>query len=368
MPSFISNFERNVPNTHGIRVVAVAMLIFVGFVGFMEIRLAELGYYPSVADSLERWIGERDRASRLGNRALILIGASRFQLGLDMDTLRRETGLEPVQLAIDGSPFGPILAGLAADTRIKGTVLVDYYDSAIRSDRLDVPLRYQNSFEQRYRDESNWSLMAQTEARLAKFFRERFRSYADGANPFLSLTDRILQNPTSNESPVKQYLITLPDRSRIADYSLVKMPAFYYQRVSRELGIQLDVNAPDAEKILAHEIAAQHPEANEDFIRQVMAMREMVLTIKSRGGNVIFVAMPSSGMVREIEERRYPRNLFWDKFVEQIGTPTLHSAYDPNFLGFVCPDGAHLDSRDRTRFTATLVRSLGLDSSHKATP
>jgi hypothetical protein len=366
VPSSISNFERHVPNTRGIRVVAAAMLIFASFVGSMEIRLAELGYHPTIVDSMERWIGERERASRLGKRALILIGASRFQLGLDMNTLRRETGLEPVQLAIDGSPFGPILAGLAADPRIRGTVLVDYYDSAIRSDRIDVPLRYQSEFEQRPKGKINQSPTTLVETTLANFLHENLRIYADGASPVTSLLDRILQGRAQNGSRAKQYLITLPDRSRLADYTLVNMPAFYHQRVSRELGIEPDANT--SATTLAHEIATLHPEANTDFIRQAKAMREMVLSIRSRGGGVIFVTMPSSGMIREIEERRYPRKLFWDRFVEQVGAPALHSAYDPNFRGFSCPDGSHLDFRDKARFTTALVRALGLRVNHKAMP
>jgi hypothetical protein len=85
----------------------------------------------------------------------------------------------------------------------------------------------------------------------------------------------------------------------------------------------------------------------------------MASKIRSHGGNVIFVAMPSSDMVREIENRRYPRELFWDRFINESSTTGIHSAYEPRLKEFVCPDGSHLDVRDQARFTHRLVDVIG---------
>lgn len=131
MPLSTSSFERPLPDMPWLRIFAAALLICIIFITLMEIRLAQLGYHSTVLDSPGRWAKERARASQLGEKALILIGASRIQLGIDLDTLRRETGLEPVQLAIDGSSFVPILQDLANDPTIRGTILVDYYPESI---------------------------------------------------------------------------------------------------------------------------------------------------------------------------------------------------------------------------------------------
>jgi hypothetical protein len=69
--------------------------------------------------------------------------------------------------------------------------------------------------------------------------------------------------------------------------------------------------------------------------------------------------MPSSGMVREIEERRFPRPLYWDVLVNEIGGTAIRTNGHPAFDGFICPDGSHLDYRDRARFTLALARELG---------
>ncbi len=92
---------------------------------------------------------ERARASSLGERAVILIGASRMQTAIDLDVLRVRTKQEPVQLAIDASSFIPIRAGLAKDPAIRGTVIVSFMDSTLTmpQDQKSIADRYQSMYE-----------------------------------------------------------------------------------------------------------------------------------------------------------------------------------------------------------------------------
>lgn len=322
----------------------------------LEKQLSALGYQPTTSDSSARWLKERARASELGERALILVGASRIQLGLDLDVLRARTGLEPVQLAIDGSAFTPILEGLANDPTIRGTILVDYYDHSVGA-RGDAAESMQRRYE---RTGGSWYIAnpaEKIEDKLTQWVKEHLSTYADDANPLTSLRLRSIPGIKAQ----KQYLITYPDRSRHADYSLVTMPEFYFQRVSRTLGEDLDPRSPGIEVELARRISAISPMDNSAFLHEARAIKRMVSTIQSHGGNVIFVAMPSSGMVREIEKRRYPRELFWDQFINESRATGIHSAYEAGLEEFVCPDGSHLDVRDRISFTRKLIDVIGRD-------
>ena len=92
-----------------------AVLVWAAFVGLMELQLAHRRVLPTLVDSESLWIRQRVLASRLQERALVLIGTSRIQLAADLEVLRARSGLEPVQLAVDGSSFVPILEGFAAD-------------------------------------------------------------------------------------------------------------------------------------------------------------------------------------------------------------------------------------------------------------
>jgi len=114
---------RPVPRADWVRVLGSAALALILLVAYMELRLALRGYTPSVITSKALWVNERARAPQLGPRALILIGASRMALDVDTPLLRRLTGLQTVQLAIDGSNFVPVLEGLARDPGVTGTIV-----------------------------------------------------------------------------------------------------------------------------------------------------------------------------------------------------------------------------------------------------
>lgn len=330
--------------------LGLAALLFLLAAVAMEARLDALGYQPTVRDSQERWQAARARAGQLGERALILVGGSRFQLGLDIDVLRKQTGLEPVQLALDGSAGEPILEGLANDPKIRGTVLVDYYDHAIGA-HDGVAEHIQRQYEKSAGRLRFWKQPAERiEARLTEWLHECLRAYSDGASPLSSLRWRILPAAES-----RQYLITHPDRSRLADYTRVDMPEFYYRRVARTLGEDIDPKAPGIEAALVQRIASLSAMDDAAFPQAARQIGQTAERIRARGGQVIYVAMPSSGLVREIERQRYPRERFWDRFVTESGLPGIHSDHEPELRGYECSDGSHLDVRDRGRYTAALV-------------
>lgn len=335
-----------------------AFLLLFSFVGVMELRLAAKGFRPSVTDSEMLWLRERLRASDLGEHALILVGGSRIQLGMDLDVLRQKTGLEPVQLAIDGSPPLPILEGLAHDPNIRGTIIVDYYDYFLKpanpNDRAKL-------YEEHFKWTSHRIRVVDyeiIESYLTSRLRNALRSYADGARPLTSLLTRIFVRDST-----PQYLITLPDRSRLADYHLLPMPAFYYGRVVRNLGQQIDFpdNATyaDVERILKEKIGQIKPKENSDYMKWLEYLEKLVQIIRGRGGKVFFIVMPSSGLVHEIERKNYPRNLFWDRFAKQISARTIHFEDFRSLSYFICPDGSHLDYRDRVNFTTALIEIAG---------
>jgi len=359
MPSSISNSDGNASDRFPwLRVFVAVALLSLAFTALMEVDLAWLGYQPTVQDSPERWAKERARASRLGDRALILIGNSRFQLGLDLDKLRSETNLEPIQLAIDGTSFVPVLKGLADDPSITGPILVDYSSGAV--EESGVPGRTEAEiYERAYRRElsrnpNDYSLI-RIESKLTEIVHENLRSYADGATPLMSLLTRVMPQAKS-----EQYLVTRTDRSRMADYHIGSISHRYYFRVARTLGMEksIDLAAPNVERILRSKIDAIKPHSISNFMVGTHRVLEMKASIEARGGKVIFIEMPTSGMVREIEGRTFPREIFLKAFEREIGTTAISAIDDPDLQKFNCPDGSHLDFRDRAKFTEKLVHAL----------
>lgn len=331
------------------------LILLLVVVALLEGVLAARGFKVTVVDSPALWARERLSASEAGRNALILVGASRAQLDVDMGALAEATGMEPVQLAIDGSSYVSVLADLAADDRVTGKVVVDYQGGVPDPGFQDAAMRYVQYWHHSNRIGATYDF-ARIESALVAWRQGTSRIYADGAGPLAALVSRVLA-----PSATPQYLVTLPTRSRDADYSRVPMPAFYIQRVMRNAGIDRLPPLPDyaaVEHELGERIQALPQASAENLVKNAGLVGQMVRRIEARGGEVIFVMFPRSGLVRAADDVIYPRAVFWDRVVPLAGGKGLYYADEPSLRHFTCPDGSHLDFRDKRRFTLALVAAL----------
>lgn len=355
--SDIAPLSRPIPPGRWLLATASAVALLLAFIAFMETSLSARGFDTTIIDSDALWLKQRQEVSDLGAKALILVGASRIQLDLDLDVLRAHTKLVPVQLAVDGSSFTPVLDGLAKDVRVTGTLLVGYQDDEINSTEKHDRAAYLEKAWEQYNSRAKLPDFASMEATLGDALHHHLRSYADGARPVSSLMLRIL-----DEDATPQYLVTRPDRSRLADYRSVAMPAFYYTRVMRnldeDLPLRSDMSWSELDATLQQRIDAMKPVQKLAFGDNTRRIAGMVKSIEQRGGRVIFLVMPRSGMVKQTDEKRFPRATFWNEFASQVGAESLNVEDHPALGAFQCPDGSHLDYRDRARFSETLAGAI----------
>ena len=319
------------------------------------------GFAPTQLDSEARWLEERSRASSDGRASLVLIGASRIQLGIDVALLQKLSGRPTHQLAIDGSSYWPVLRGLAEDQEFKGTVVVDYYQHIPLDDAYGgLAASYERHYQQKKTQLRQWHF-DRLENLLEWHWRGLLRSYADGARPMDSLFYRIFNQPH-----MPQYLQTNFDRSRDADYRKLPMPDFYIARVGRNLGKHAPADLgryrsyPEVFAALQQSINALPVADTHGLTEKLQQLRATIDKIQARGGKVVFLIMPSSGLVREIEQRQYPDTLFLQPLRQALPVPLIDSAREPLLADFICPDGSHLDYRDKARFTRVFAQLAGL--------
>ncbi len=357
MHSSTSNSDSRLPDRIWGPVLVGSVLIALLLVAATELSLASKGYRTQQHDSPRFWGQERARASQFGMHALILVGDSRMQLDVDLGVLRRATGLQPVQLALNGEPtFVPVLEGLANDPTVQGTILVSFLDGAdLEANIRDRSANYESEYE-RLRSQEIPTFRS-VEAALDDFVFSSLRSYADGTRPADALRLRVFQ-----PGRLPQFVMTLADRSQLADFTRVPMPKFYYGSALRKLGRDLPMPAnatyADLDAALHQAISTIPPVDSSRFLRQLPYVESLVAAIRAHGGRVIFIKMPSSGFIREMERKRYPRELYWNRFVASTTAQTMHFEDDANLKQFVCPDGSHLDFRQRSAFTHALVHAL----------
>jgi hypothetical protein len=318
----------------------LALLLLVGWEAFWRAR----GFTPGVEDDWNIW--SRQRRMVAGNpQVTALIGASRIQLGLDPAEWSRQTDTPAVMLAIDGNSPLPVLRDLAADPDFSGLVLCSYMPLffAESGESDDRTVKWLRKFRQQ-----KWSSRLETAMSIKIQEHAAFR-YA-GLTPA-----RLWQHLLDGTAPQPDYAPMGANRYRAADYTITDIAALRAARERRET-----LRSRNARPLSA-----------QAYARRVAQIAESVAHIRSRGGQVVFVRFPCTGIIRELEEKAWPEERYWKVLLAGTRAPGVHFEEEPTLSGFVCPDGSHLDAGGARRFTTALVEILRrreIIFNHGATP
>lgn len=333
MPSSISSFNRQAPSGQWGRVWLLALFAVVLILGGMEVFWRSCGHTPTVVDDPELWSLHRSRVMDGGKDTIVLLGASRIQLDLSMDTLREifpESNV--LQLAIDGKHPLAALRDLAGNTAFSGVVLCSITSMGFQRQFRDD----QDDHVEYYRKNSTLN------TRLNRLISSVIQGHLVIVDPYLKVKRLIDRYIKSGRFPAPRYLITLHDRSRLADYSMINIEKQYKYRIKR-----------------IREIYAENPPVPpEEWRRHAAEIRPFVEKIEKRGGRVVFIRLPSSGEHWEIDEQFYPRTDYWDRLAGLTGAITIHFKDIDGMEEFNCPEGSHLDRRDAPGFTRILAAEL----------
>jgi len=330
-----SSSSERVPQGGWLRTWVITLVIVTVVVAGWEwfVRARGLGDV-AVANTAELWIRERERAAALGDNALVLVGASRMQGGLDLETFEAFTNAKPVQLAISASPLMPVLRHLADDPAITGTVVVSLDMSALRIlDEESDAQRWISAYDD-FKAGRTAVSYEPVEGWLHQRIDSKLVSFSRNARPHQLILART----------TKSYVRTLPDRSQQFDYSKIDREEAYERRVRLVRG--------DTEPVFV-EIS--------DIGDKFADIEQLVEKLQARGAEVIFVRFPSSKQIREIEDIRFPRDVYWDIFAAGTSARTIHYADYPELGNVDLPDGVHLDASEQETFTEALARIIFSD-------
>jgi len=345
MPSSTFSFDPDMTSERHTRAILLGLLMGVFLVLIAENVIRYKGGEADVRDTAELWASQRARASSIGKDALILVGSSKIQLDLDLDILAKATGLKPVQLAIDGSPYLEVLENLAVDKSITGTVLISTtlpklspgIDAMRVNKWIDV---YENNYN---------NLWYPKREQLIKAWLQSVSALYANITPLEDLISTVFGNKNKLGGV---YLKTSPSRERNADYSLVDMPGFYMRRVERNLGYPLPEEAYASYDSFRDSVINAAKENYSEFSTDPKKLRRIKAAIeklKYRGVDVIIARFPLSGLVESISDIRYPRKL-WNKVVSDLGVRVIDYRDYPELV-YQLPDGSHLDKTQKPQFT-----------------
>lgn len=322
MPSSTSNSS---PSWGRAWLLSLALLATA--LGGWEYALREWGYLPSVDDSHELWSWHRAQIG--GDRRLVLLGASRMLLDIDLATLSaRYRSWRVLQLSINGRYPLSALRDLARDETFRGVAIISLNAQALEPFYRDMQQEYVDYYHQRssLNNRLNERIGASLQSRLV------------GLHPLLRLQTLLDHKVRHGFLPEPFYLRTRANRSFAGDY----------QRVNREQVREHFVTAK------ADNYRDQPPTPATAWLEQTGEINVWISKIQQRGGQVVLVRLPTADAHWDLDEQYYPRAQYWDPFVAGTLAFAVHARDIPGVGAFDLPDTSHLDYRYAPAFTTLL--------------
>lgn len=303
-------------------------------------------------DNSALWADKRSKAVKIpADKATVFIGSSRIKYDLDIETWRKITGDEPVQLAMEGTSPMPILEDLANDKSFKGKLVVDVTEGLFFSSdpgSLADPKKNVAFYKKQTPSEKvGFQLNRGLESQFLFLDRDIY-----SLNAFLDQR-RIPSRPGVFVMPLfpKEFGRNSFDRQRImmdqfmADTNLQNMVTGnwkFFASLNRE-----------------------EPASGEKLDSFFTVIKKFCDKIIARGGQVLFVRTPSSGPYWMAEQKGFPREKYWDKLLSNTGCPGIHFMDYPAIDHFVCPEWSHLNPTDAVIFTENFINILEKDKGWK---
>ena len=312
---------------------ALALVVTLVVVGGWELLLRNADLGPEYQDNRSLWADSRHHLNSLDENAVAILGASRAQRAIDVETLSEELGRPVVQLSVEGTSAEALLRNLAADPRFRGTIL---YSIAPPFTFNRLQPRVDNGRQAEWLDYYGGQQRSER-------IEQSFRLWFQGRLAFLSgdarLTRVIPALIAEGRFPERDQRTTLADRVVLMDYA--KMPV-------------------EADEIGMMQLYLEHsaPYERDQWLATLRLFYDLVEQLNRKGSRVIFMRLPSGEQVSMLEGALYPRNRYWADMENNLDAGFIHSDDYPAMQGFVSVDGSHIESQRIVEFTEILADAL----------
>jgi len=322
----------------GMLALGIAAIFIAGY----EWHWRSHGFPISYNDDEPLWSDKRAMVYEPKDKATVFIGSSRIKFDLNIPLWEQLTGDHAIQLAMVGSSPRQVLTDLANDKNFKGKLIVDvteglFFSAPGRPDK--TPLENIAFYKKR------------TPAQKASFvlnhgLESKFVFLQTNLFSLNALLDKVTTHDRKGvyggpKFPPKFSFVDF-NRQTTMSHAFLTDTAMQRQVTNIWMGGGL----------------LRKPIRYDSITLILNDVKDCVTKIKARGGQVLFVRTPSSGMALKSENENYPRAQYWDRLLAVTGCPGIHFEDYPEMAHFTCPEWSHLAPKDRIAFTKSFVQAL----------
>lgn len=335
-----------------LKAALLTLLLLLIFIVSWESYLRSEGINVAYDDKGALWAHKRGLVYQPSDRTTVFIGPSRMKYDLDIETWKKLTGEEPVQLAIEGESPMVIFDDLAADKNFKGKLVVDVTEGLLFTNNeasLSTSRKYISKFNKTTPSEKfSFQLNHGLESQLIFLDQDNFslQTFLEKMN----VPDRPGVFAIPNRWPMEFGRVSFDRQDIMMD------------RFLTDTNLQKKVTA---NWLFFASIDKEPPASGHKLDSFLVVLKNNCDKIRARGGQVLFVRTPSSGWYWAGEQKMFPREKYWDRLLSFTNCPGIHFKDYPAIDHFICPEWSHLAPKDAVLFTENLVQILETDKGWK---
>ncbi len=334
---------RAVPATRLAAIAALVFVLVVAATAAWEWRMRALGLHAGdLDDGPSHWMAERRRVAAGDHDGVVIVGSSRILFDTDLDVWEELTGRRPIQLALPGTNPRPLLRDIAERSDFSGLVVVGFTPDLYFLERFSYLPQFEDVLNN-WQDESPSSRVGH-QLGLALSSQLAFLDEAYRLAPLIERID-IPDRPGVR----RPYL----DVWKLAEHSAHRQARMWPR-------LETDARLKDHARFVWGPFDGSTGPKPEAIDKGIAETRQAVDAIRGRGGDVVFVRAPSSGLYYESEQAGIPRAKTWDRLLRDTGSFGIHFEDYREMQGLESPEWSHLSASAATRFTRAYVTVLRL--------
>lgn len=335
--------HRAVPGVPWRRVLALAAVLFLLGIAGWEAYWRSEWFRPSYRNSDGLWALTRNRLDAHGPGGVAIVGSSRVLFDIHLEAWREETGILPVQLALEGTGPRPFLSHLADETDFDGVVVVGVTPvlfftefGSFRVGALDA-----------WRDET-WAEWASQQLSM-RLVEPYLAFYNFDTALFTVLWRQPFWPQRSGVDPAE------PEVRKLSNLRITRQADMWdrveldpdFRQIARDTWIAM-IEAPRPPPPPPEEAKKALDAVLDEVVDDVRAIRR-------RGGDVVFVRPPSTGPFLEVERKMLPREGTWDELLRRADAVGIHFEDHADLQDVELPEWSHIRAGDTDRFTRALI-------------
>jgi hypothetical protein len=268
----------------------------------------------------------------------VIVGSSRILFDTNLDVWEEVTGRRPIQLALAGTNPRPFLTDFAADPDFKGLLVVGVTPDIFFGDWLGIPV-FAGMLDY-WKDQSP----SERFGHQVGLFLSRHLAFLDSDYTLMKFIDQV--NLPNRGEIVRPYLDVWKVWQTTDDRQTFLWSGIVNNERLREHA-RLVWGPFDGKPMDEAAIARACKEA-----------ADAVKKIRARGGEVVFIRLPSAGLYYEHELHSAPRAKTWDRLLRESGASGIYFDDYPEMRRLEVPEWSHLSRDSAVKFTRAYVGVL----------